>query len=395
MDVRDRVKEMRLVPADQLTANPSNWRRHPQAQQRALSAVLDEVGFAGAVIAREDDDGHLIIIDGHARAEMVGKATVPVLVTDLTEAEADVVLATYDPIGAMAQKDHEAFTALAARIDTANETLLGLLGRTKDGETDPDDVPDVPEEAQSERGEVYELGPHRVMCGDCFDLDQLRQAVEDGTAGMALTDPPYAIFGSSTGISSEISDDKMVRPFFADLGFALRRATKPFAHVYVHCDWRSYQVVWYGMTNAGLVPKNCIVWDKGDGGLGAMYMNSHEFVTFFVNEPSTGAATGHGKKAGQRTVNDQTNIYRAGRVTGDDRQHNAAKPLGMLMWLIQNSTDEGEVVCDPFLGSGTTLIAAEQTGRVCYGMEIEPKYVDVIRQRYADFVGDPRLAPNG
>ena len=212
---------------------------------------------------------------------------------------------------------------------------------------------------------------------------------------MALTDPPYAIFGSSTGISSEISDDKMVRPFFADLGFALRRATKPFAHVYVHCDWRSYQVVWYGMTNAGLVPKNCIVWDKGDGGLGAMYMNSHEFVTFFVNEPSTGAATGHGKKAGQRTVNDQTNISRAGRVRGDDRQHNAAKPLGMLMWLIQNSTDEGEVVCDPFLGSGTTLIAAEQTGRVCYGMEIEPKYVDVIRQRYADFVGDPRLAPNG
>jgi hypothetical protein len=127
MDVRDRVKEMRLVPADQLIANPSNWRRHPQAQQRALSAVLDAVGFAGAVIAREDDDGHLIIIDGHARAEMVGKATVPVLVTDLTEAEADVVLATYDPIGAMAETNNDALTQLLASISTDNETISELL----------------------------------------------------------------------------------------------------------------------------------------------------------------------------------------------------------------------------------------------------------------------------
>ena len=127
MDVRGRVTEMRLVPADQLIANPANWRRHPQAQQRALSAVLDEVGFAGAVIAREDDDGGLVIIDGHARAEMVGTATVPVLVTDLTEAEADVVLATYDPIGAMAETNEGALTQLLASITTDNEAISDLL----------------------------------------------------------------------------------------------------------------------------------------------------------------------------------------------------------------------------------------------------------------------------
>ena len=127
MDVRDRVKEMLLVPADQLIASPSNWRRHPQAQQRALSAVLDEVGFAGAVIAREDEDGGLVIIDGHARAEMVGDATVPVLVTDLTEAEADVVLATYDPIGAMAETNEDALAPLLASISTDNAALEELL----------------------------------------------------------------------------------------------------------------------------------------------------------------------------------------------------------------------------------------------------------------------------
>jgi hypothetical protein len=127
MNVQDRVTEMRLVPADQLIANPANWRRHPQAQQRALAAVLDEVGFAGAVIAREDEDGGLVIIDGHARAEMVGDATVPVLVTDLTEAEADVVLATYDPIGAMAVRDDEALLRLLDRTEANNEVLEGLL----------------------------------------------------------------------------------------------------------------------------------------------------------------------------------------------------------------------------------------------------------------------------
>jgi ubiquinone/menaquinone biosynthesis C-methylase UbiE len=132
MNVQDRVTEMRLVPADQLIANPANWRRHPQAQQRALAAVLDEVGFAGAVIAREDEDGGLVIIDGHARAEMVGEATVPVLVTDLTEAEADVVLATYDPIGAMAETNSEAFAALSARINTGNEALLDVLAATRE-----------------------------------------------------------------------------------------------------------------------------------------------------------------------------------------------------------------------------------------------------------------------
>ena len=128
MNVQDRVTEMRLVPADQLIANPANWRRHPQAQQRALAAVLDEVGFAGAVIAREDDDGGLVIIDGHARAEMVGEATVPVLVTDLTEAEANVVLATYDPIGAMAVRDDEALLRVLDRTEANNEVLTALLG---------------------------------------------------------------------------------------------------------------------------------------------------------------------------------------------------------------------------------------------------------------------------
>mgnify|MGYP005814882021 CR=1 FL=1 len=396
MNVQDRVTEMRLVPADQLIANPANWRRHPQAQQRALAAVLDEVGFAGAVIAREDEDGGLVIIDGHARAEMVGEATVPVLVTDLTEAEADVVLATYDPIGAMAQKDHEAFATLAARIDTANETLLGLLDRTKDGDTDPDEVPDLSPEAAAKPvsvvGETYALGPHRVMCGDATVADDMQRLMGGKLAQLLVTDPPYAIYGSSSGLSADITDDKIVRPFFRDVLLAAQGATQLFSHIYVFCDWRSWASWWEMAKQTSLVPKNLLVWDKGGGGLGNNYANTYELIGYLANLPQQQVMGD--VQAGQRSVH-AGNILRANRASGADRQHNAAKPVDLLQQLIENSSDQADIVLDMFLGSGSTLIAAEQTGRTCYGMEIDPRYVDVIRQRYAEFVGDPSLAPDG
>lgn len=140
MDVKDRVVEMRLVPANELSAHPSNWRQHPKAQQRALTAMLDEVGFAGAVLARENEDGQLVIIDGHARAEIAGDATVPVLVTDLNEAEAEMVLATYDPIGAMAETNNDVLTNLIERIDTDNEAINQLLASVAKQRAEPTEV---------------------------------------------------------------------------------------------------------------------------------------------------------------------------------------------------------------------------------------------------------------
>lgn len=392
MNVQDRVTEMRLVPADQLIANPANWRRHPQAQQRALAAVLDEVGFAGAVIAREDEDGGLVIIDGHARAEMVGEATVPVLVTDLTVAEADVVLATYDPIGAMAQKDHEAFTALASRIDTANETLLGLLDRTQDGETDPDDVPDVPEEAQSERGVVYELGPHRVMCGDATSAADVEALLGDAKPNLMVTDPPYGVeydpawrqveaekgrlsYGARR-IGEVTNDDR------ADWGEAWKLS--PSVVAYVWHGGRFAGDVQTNMEAADFEIRNQVIWSKPHFPIGrGHYHWRHEPCWYAVKRGSTAHWIGDRR---------QTTIWEITLDVNVEGGHSTQKPVECMAKPIRNH--EGDVY-DPFVGSGTTLIAAEQTGRTCYGMEIEPKYVDVIRQRYADFVGDPRLAPDG
>jgi DNA modification methylase len=408
MDVRDRVKEMRLVPADQLIANPSNWRRHPQAQQRALSAVLDEVGFAGAVIAREDDDGHLIIIDGHARAEMVGKATVPVLVTDLTEAEADLVLATYDPIGAMAQKDHEAFATLAARINTGNETLLALLGRTKDGETDPDDVPDVLTEPKSKLGEVYELGPHRVMCGDATSAADVEALLGDARPNAVVTSPPYNqrldqfkpsgmhretpawVRRMAAAYPDSLPEDEYQTAQIA-LCDLMHEVTADGASMFYNHKhrYRDRMVVapmeWLSKTRWNW--RQEIIWDRAKSPThnARMFMPVDERIYWLTK--------------GKFRFNDSTEIKSLGTIWRMNPRAEsgvtAPYPIELPERCILASTGAGDAALDPFLGSGTTLIACEQTGRICYGMEIEPKYVDVIRQRYADFVGDPSLAPDG
>ena len=126
MKIKDRIKELRRVPANELLPNPKNWRMHPQAQQDGLRTMLSKVGYADAVIARETPDG-LMLVDGHLRAEITPDSTVPVLVTDLTESEADEVLATLDPLASLAETDVTALKTLLEGIDSDNENLNTLL----------------------------------------------------------------------------------------------------------------------------------------------------------------------------------------------------------------------------------------------------------------------------
>lgn len=130
MKIRDRIRELRRVPASELLPNPKNWRTHPKAQQDALRGVLAEVGMADAVLARELPDGSLMLIDGHLRAETVADAVVPVLILDVNESEADKLLATLDPLAAMAESDGEKLDALLRGVDTGNEALQKMLAST-------------------------------------------------------------------------------------------------------------------------------------------------------------------------------------------------------------------------------------------------------------------------
>lgn len=127
MNIRNRVKELRHVPASELRPNPKNWRTHPKAQQDALRGILAEVGMADACLARELDDGSLMLIDGHLRAETIGEEIVPVLILDVDEAEADKILATLDPLAAMASSDAVKLDELLRNVDTGSEALQEMI----------------------------------------------------------------------------------------------------------------------------------------------------------------------------------------------------------------------------------------------------------------------------
>jgi hypothetical protein len=132
--VRNRVKELRFVRAAELRPNPRNWRTHPEFQQRALRAVLDDVGFADALVARELLDGSLELIDGHLRAEILPDDTLPVLVLNVDEREADLLLATLDPLSALADCNRDAVAELCKRVETESDDLRELFERLS---TDP------------------------------------------------------------------------------------------------------------------------------------------------------------------------------------------------------------------------------------------------------------------
>ncbi len=144
MLIKDRIKELRRVKASELLPNPKNWRTHPTNQKNALKGVLAEVGYADALIARELEDGTLQLLDGHLRAETTPDQEVPVLVLDVNEAEADKILATLDPLSAMAGKNEELLADLLTGIETESEALQDLLNQTLGQPTLPDDEIDKP-----------------------------------------------------------------------------------------------------------------------------------------------------------------------------------------------------------------------------------------------------------
>jgi len=209
VQIRDRIKELRRVKASELAPNPKNWRRHPKEQSAAMRGLLNEIGHAGALLARELPDGKLQLIDGHLRLETTPKATVPVLVLDVTEAEADKILLTFDPISAMAQADKAQLEALLATVRTEDKAIAAMLERVA-GESawqvadqrrivDPpaqiDRVAELQAKWGTTAGQAWQIGVHRIVCGDCRDEGTVGRLWRDGGPRfrMIWTDPPYGV----------------------------------------------------------------------------------------------------------------------------------------------------------------------------------------------------------
>jgi hypothetical protein len=208
MKILDRVKEYRKVRACDLLPHPANWRTHPEVQASALRDLLKEIGFAGAVIARELADGRLQIIDGHLRIETMGRREVGVLVTDLTAEESEKLLLTYDPLGAMATADQSRLEALLANVRLDSEAVGAMLEKFAGDAAwqvvnQPKELIDPPAQIDkaaefqkkwgTKTGQLWKLDSHRLLCGDSTKSADVVRLMNGERAVLFATDPPYAV----------------------------------------------------------------------------------------------------------------------------------------------------------------------------------------------------------
>jgi len=392
--IKDRIKELRRVPANELRPNPRNWRTHPEKQLNAIRGILAEVGFAGAELARELEDGTLELIDGHARAELAGTAEVPVLVLDVNEDEANKIVATFDPIGAMAETNKENLDAILRQIQTSSEEVAQLLsdlaqdaglylGEDAELLTDPDDVPDAPAEPITKVGDLWLLGEHRLLCGDSTKADDVTRLMNGRKADLWLTDPPYNVaYTGKTADALTIDNDSMgdadFRAFLVQCFQIAFDNLKAGGSYYIwHADTEGLNFRG-AIADCGETLRQCLVWQKN-----VMVMGRQDY--HWQHEPclygwKKGAS--HGWYADRK----QTTLLVFDRPSRST-EHPTMKPVRLFQYQIGNSTAPQGLVFDSFLGSGTTLIACQELGRTCYGLELSPSYCDVIVARWEAATG--------
>ena len=252
---------------------------------------------------------------------------------------------------------------------------LGEMMSMASPEIVEDEVPEPPADPITKPGDLWILGEHRVLCGDSTKADEVARLMDGAKADACVTDPPFAIMGSSTGAKN---DPSLIRPFFRMFWQAIR-STGAF-DVYMFCDWRSFPTIHNEADGWDI--KDVIVWDKKSGGLGNPYRRRHEFIVFA--RPATSDKKMMGRTVGGVSITDD-DVWSCERVS--DKDHNAQKPIQIVARCIENSTLSKGLVFEPCGGSGTTLIGAEQTKRKCYGMEISPAYCDVIVKRWETLTG--------
>jgi DNA modification methylase len=393
MNIRDRIKELRRVPANELKPNPKNWRTHPKEQLDAIRGVLSEVGFAGAELARELPDGTLELIDGHARAEVAGTADVPVLILDVNEAEANKILATFDPIGAMADSDAAKLESVLADVETGNAALQSMLKDLAESadldfgdepEIEQDEVPEPPADPITQYGDLWELGDHRLLCGNSTVAADLERLMDGKKADLWLTDPPYNIsYVGKTADALTIQNDSLANEEFrkflngaVELAFDQMKAGASFYVWHAHTEAHNFIG---SVVDAGQTVRQCLVWAKNKLVMGRQdYHWQHEPCLYGWKK---------GASHGWYTDRKQTTLMHFESPT-QSSEHPTMKPVELFAYQIGNSTAPQGLVLDTFIGSGTTMIASQQLGRTTYGMELSEAYCDVVVQRWESLTGN-------
>jgi len=368
-----------------------NARTHSDEQIAQIAASMKEWGWTNPVLV--DEEG--MIIAGHGRvmaARKLGLTEVPVMVAvGWTEAQKRAYVLADNQLALNAGWD---MSVLTNELQGLKEwefdlSLLGfndldsLLAEKTEGLTDPDDVPDAPSSPVTVPGDVWLMGGHRIVCGDSTDADVVAKALNGVKPHLMVTDPPYGVeydpgwrekagvAAAGTAKGKVLNDDK------ADWREAW--ALFPGDVAYVWHAGLFAGVVGESLAASGFQLRSQIIWDKGQLVLSrGDYHWEHEPCWYAVKK----GAKGHW--AGDRK---QTTVWRIAKPKKNETGHGTQKPVECMKRPIENNSSPGQAVYEPFSGSGTTIIAAEMTGRSCHAIELNPAYVDVAVKRWQDFTG--------
>jgi DNA modification methylase len=407
---------MQWIAVDALKPNPRNARTHSRKQIRQIADSITAFGFLVPILI--DDGGNIIAGGGrHAAAVLLGLQQVPVIrVEGLSEGKRRALALADNKIAQNAGWDRE---LLASELPDLAELLIvenleiSITGFAPveidqiatDFEEDPSDPADAVDPqwtndaALSKRGDLWELGQHRLLCGDARHADDLARLLGRARAAMAFLDPPYnfrvpdvvgrgqikhAEFAMPPG---ELSRTSFVEFLQQSLAAAAAVSREGAIH-FVCMDWKQLGELLEAGGAAYEAMINLVVWAKTNAGQGSFYRSAHELIGVFrvgtaadLNNVELGR---HGRSRSNVWNYAGVNTVRAGRLD-DLKCYPTFKPVALVADAIKDCTGRGAIVLDTFCGSGTTILAAERVGRQAYTLEIEPRFVDLAIRRWQAF----------
>ena len=384
-----------IVDIEKLIPYARNSRTHSDEQVAQIAGSIREFGFTNPVLIGVDND----IIAGHGRvmaARKLGLAEVPCIrLAHLTDTQRRAYVIADNKLALNSGWDEELLKVelLSLRdeenfdldlIGFSEDELAALLSvQTVEGNTDPDEVPEPPADPVSVVGDIWILGNHRLMCGDSTSIDALNLLCGGQLIDLWLTDPPYNVaYKGKTKDALKIKNDSMqdddFRKFLRDTYTAADAVMKPGAVFYIwHADSEGYNFRGAAV-DANWKVRQCLIWEKQTLVMGRQdYHWKHEPCLYGWKE---GAA--HLWASDRK----QTTLLKFDRPSRNG-EHPTMKPVALFEYQLLNNTKCGDLVLDSFGGSGTTVIACEKNGRYARVMELDPKYCDVIVNRWQDFSG--------
>lgn len=411
----DKLKglNVKYTSTQTLTSYANNPRTHSPAQIKQISKSINEFGFTNPILVDKNNQ----IIAGHGRLQAalsLGLEEVPVISLEkMTELQKKAYILADNKLAENAGWDEALLKLeLGSLIELDADFDLTLTG-FEIGEIDflLDDVteasespiPDIPERSVTQLGDMWQLGDHRIICGDALDGSVFAKLLGNEQANLVFTDPPYnvPISGHVCGngkvqhqefamASGEMSEGEFTS-FLVKIISNLKAYSTDGSLHYLCMDWRHMQeLLSAGKSYSEL--KNLCIWNKTTGGMGSLYRSQHELIFLFKNGTAKHINNVNLGKHGRNRTNvwdyPGVNSFKNKDKNKELAMHPTVKPVRMIADAIKDCSNRKDIVLDCFGGSGSTLIAAHETGRAARLIEIDPKYVDVTIMRYQDYTGD-------